>query len=457
MTLTPTPTLDLFRQLSATSKRSEKEQALFAAFMEGERAFFTLARLAYDPLISFGVKKVALIEEDDGDPGTLTFDEFLALAHKLRRRELTGHAARDAILDAASRCHAPTWNEVYRRVLLRDLDIGVTESTVNKVLNKLVAAEPEARDHLIPVFGAQLAHDGNKPEHQKKIKGEKYLDVKFDGVRLFTFLDKEAGTITQYSREGQVLENFTAIRDSLRDLLTALPGSVVLDGEVIGRNFQDLMTQVQRTKNVDTQHARLALFDVIPMGDFLAGECKKPQRERHAVLCQLETSGLRQSTNGLVFVVPKVLVDLDSEDGQAQLARFNKEALEAGYEGVMVKDPDAPYKGNRNASWLKIKPWIEASLTVVEVQEGKADGKYVGQMGGLLCRGEDDGKEIEVVVGSGFSDEQRKEFWERRDDLVGMIAEVRADALTLEKGSTVYSMRFPRWKGWRGRKPGEKL
>lgn len=452
-----TATLDLFRQLSATTKRSEKEQALFAAFMEGNREFFALARLAYDPLISFGVKKVAQIDEDDGEPGTLTFAEFVALAHRLRQRELTGHAARDAILDAAGRCHAPTWNEVYRRVLLRDLDIGVTESTVNKVLNKLVVAEPEARDYLIPVFGAQLAHDGNKPEHQKKIKGEKYLDVKFDGVRLFTFLDKETGTITQYSREGAVLENFTAIRDSLRDLLDKLPGSVVLDGEVIGRNFQDLMTQVQRTKNVDTQHARLALFDIIPLGDFLAGECTKTQRQRHAILCELETSGLRQSTGGLVFVVPKVLVDLDTDEGQAQLAQFNKEALEAGYEGVMVKDPDAPYKGNRNASWLKIKPWIEVSLEIVEVQPGKADGKYEELMGGLLCRGVDDGKAIEVVVGSGFSDEQRREFWERRAELPGMIGEIRGDALTLEKGSTVYSIRFPRWKGFRGRKPGEKL
>lgn len=450
-------TLELFKKLASTTKRSEKEQALFAAFMEGERDFFLLARLAYDPLISFGVKKVAIIEEDDGTPGTFTFADFITLAYRLRQRELTGNAARDAIFAAANRCHVPTWNLVYRRVLLRDLDIGVTETTINKILKKIGNAEPDSADYLIPVFGAQLAHDGQKPEHQKKIRGTKYLDVKFDGVRLFTFLNKETGTITQYSREGQVLENFTAIRNSLRPLLAKIPGSLVLDGEVVGRSFQELMTQVQRINDVDDQHARLALFDIIPMSDFLAGECNIKQSKRHEALCEIETSGLRQETNGLVFVVPKVLVNLDTPEGQEQLAQFNREALEAGYEGVMVKDPDAIYKGNRNVSWLKIKPWIEVSLPVIEVQEGKADGKYAGTMGGILCRGTDDGKEIEVVVGSGFSDELRDEIWKNRVSVVGMIAEIRADALTMEKGGTVYSLRFPRWKGWRGRVPGEKL
>src|SRR5574343_662825 len=220
-------TLELIRKLGATTKRSEKEQLLFAAFMEGERKFFALARLTYDPLISFGVKKVAVITEEDDEPGTFSYEDFIALAHKLRKRELTGHAARDAINEAAMLCYIPTWNEVYRRVLLRDLNIGVSEKTVNKILKKIAHAEPEANDYIIPVFGAQLAHDGNKPEHQKKIKGWKYLDVKFDGVRLFTFLDKESNTITQYSREGQVLENFTSIRESLQELMDVLPGSVV--------------------------------------------------------------------------------------------------------------------------------------------------------------------------------------------------------------------------------------
>jgi hypothetical protein len=78
-------------------------------------------------------------------------------------------------------------------------------------------------------------------------------------------------------------------------------------------------------------------------------------------------------------------------------------------------------------------------------------------LGAFVMKGEDDGKEIETNVGGGFSDEERARFWADRHNMLGMIGEVRADALTLESGATVYSLRFPRWKGLRGTVPGEKL
>jgi len=38
-----------------------------------------------------------------------------------------------------------------------------------------------------------------------------------------------------------------------------------------------------------------------------------------------------------------------------------------------------------------------------------------------------------------------------------MLGEVRADALTKSDSNEFYSMRFPRFKIWRGTAPGEKL
>jgi len=67
-----------------------------------------------------------------------------------------------------------------------------------------------------------------------------------------------------------------------------------------------------------------------------------------------------------------------------------------------------------------------------------------------------DGKNIVVNCGSGFSDNMRECFWEARDDLIGNIVEVRADAITQNQDST-YSLRFPRFKGFRGFEIGEKL
>jgi DNA ligase-1 len=155
-------------------------------------------------------------------------------------------------------------------------------------------------------------------------------------------------------------------------------------------------------------------------------------------------------------VIPKLSVDLDTPEGQKAFAEFNTETVKAGYEGIMVKDPESPYETKRTASWLKIKPFIEVSLTVVGFEEGT--GKNVGMLGAVIFEGEDDGRFIHVNVGGGFSDEERDEIWVNRDKYMGFIGEVRADVLTQDRNSTdVWSLRFPRFKGWRGTKPGEKL
>jgi DNA ligase-1 len=120
----------------------------------------------------------------------------------------------------------------------------------------------------------------------------------------------------------------------------------------------------------------------------------------------------------------------------------------------MIKDPDAKYECKRSTSWLKQKPFIEVSLEVVDVEEGT--GRNVGRLGALVCSGRDDGKEISVNVGSGFSDDNRIEFYNVRDTLPGQIVEVRADAITQNQDGS-YSLRFPRFLRFRGFKKGEKI
>ena len=77
-------------------------------------------------------------------------------------------------------------------------------------------------------------------------------------------------------------------------------------------------------------------------------------------------------------------------------------------------------------------------------------------MGAFVCSGVDDGKEIIVNVGSGFSDDNRTEFWNNRDSIIGQIVEVRADAVTQNQDGT-YSLRFPRFLQFRGFAVGEKI
>lgn len=444
---------DVIAKLEATTKRTEKEAIVRAAWQAGCKEFFIGARMAYDALMTYGVKKVPLIEgEDDANfESTFTWEKFLSIAAKLERRELTGNTARDVLRAAADVASVRDWNFWYRRILLKDLKCGITETTINKILEKEGA---EAKKFTIPVFSCQLAKNGE--DHPRKIAGTKLLDVKLDGVRIITILDVERGTVTQYSRDGRSNDRFTSITTALTRLLPKLKQSIVLDGEMISRNFQELMKQVNRKKDVDTSDAKLALFDVLPLADFLAGESKMTQTDRHELLVGMIPM-IEEATAGKAYVIPKMTVNLDTPEGQTQLKEFNRETIEAGYEGIMIKDPDATYKTKRTDAWLKIKPWITVDLEVVAVEPGKPESKFANTMGGLLCRGVDQGKEIEVTVGGGYSEELRDQIWAQRDLMIGQVVEIKGDALTKSQDGQTWSLRFPVFVQFRGFAPHEKI
>jgi DNA ligase-1 len=194
------------------------------------------------------------------------------------------------------------------------------------------------------------------------------------------------------------------------------------------------------------------LFDTIPLGCFKAGVWDKPQSFRSAITKHWveEHKDVLKHVQALDWET----VDLDTDEGQTRFTELNKAAVEGGYEGVMIKDVDAPYECKRTHAWLKAKPFIEVTLEVKDVEEGT--GRNEGRLGALVCAGEDDGRMVQVNCGSGFSDSDRDSFWDSRSSLVGQLVEVRADAITQNQDGT-YSLRFPRFKTFRGFEVGEKL
>ena len=435
----------------ATNSRLDKEAVIQAAWDQGITEFFVGASQALDTLTTFGVQRVPLIE-DDSVVGTFVWSDFAALAHKLSTRALTGHAARDALIAAAEQATAHEWNLWYRRLLLKDLKCGTSESTINKVLSKNGAA---ARAYMVPVFSCQLAKSAD--DHPRKMRGPKLVDRKFDGVRLLTVLDKQAQTVTQFTRNGILNINFGHICNMLRGLLPLLTESVVLDGEMISANFQALMTQVNRKSEVDTSDSKLMLFDIIPLKNFREGEYKVSQTDRHTALCEL-IPHLASLTNGTVEVEPKLSINLDTEQGQQALVEFNRAALDAQLEGIMIKDPQASYKTKRSDAWLKQKPFISVDLTAVAVKPGKPETEWAHTMGAVIFEGEDQGRKISVSVGSGYSEDLRDQIWANRDLIIGWIGEIHGDCLTKDRSDDdVWSVRFPAFNRWRGQTPGDKI
>jgi len=208
-------------------------------------------------LLRLGVKQVP--ERSDVLSGQgLDWKVFVELAEKLQNRELTGHAARDAIELAMSVATTWQWNDWYRRILIKDLRCGVSEKTVNKVVPGTV-----------PVFTCSLAHDSAK--HEKKMTGKKQIEIKLDGVRVITII--QGNKVEMFSRNGKQFHNFGHIIEELEAVIKdyPVPYPLVLDGEVMSSDFQDLMKQVHRKDGKQSTDAVLHLFDTIPLDCFKAG------------------------------------------------------------------------------------------------------------------------------------------------------------------------------------------
>ena len=431
----------VIQRLAADNSRLAKEEILKQAAEEGLTEFFDGVRMALDNLYTFGIKQVPEKIEDGGQG--LSWPNFLQLAEALYRRELTGHAARDAIELAMGVATRDQWNYFFKLILQKDLRCGVSEKTVNKVLKKFKDIAS------VPVFECMLAHDG--ANHESKITGKKLVEPKLDGVRCLTVIDYENQTVTQYTRNGKVLENFTHITDYLSQYINEFGRSMILDGEVVSHTFQDLMKQVHRKDNVQAGDARLVLFDCLPLVEFKQGISVMGLRRRREFLKNWQNIF---ADSGFIEIVSQREFDLDVLTDEIEFKDYNQEMVEAGYEGIMIKDPNSKYECKRSTAWLKQKPFIEVSLTVTGYEEGT--GRNQSRLGALICEGEDDGKTICVNCGSGFSDDDRTELWTGRDSLVGQVVEVRADAVTQNQDGT-YSLRFPRFKTFRGFKKGEKI
>ena len=433
---------EIIARLEADNSRLAKEQVILEAMEEGLDEFFEGVRMALDPLVTFGVKAVP--ERSDVLTGQgLDWTTFKVLANQLINRELTGHAARDAIELAMGVATTEQWNGFYRRILIKDLRCGMSEKTVNKVAK-------DFPQYAVPIFGCQLAHDG--ANHPKKMTGVKQIEVKLDGVRVLAVC--KGGKVELFSRNGKQFHNFPHIIAEIENVLSCTPApyDCVLDGEVMSADFQDLMKQLQRKDGKKATDAVLHLFDFIPLENFLAGSWDKDQttRSNYVKYWVLENNDILEH----VVACEWEDVDLDTPEGEQRFKDINAAAVEGGYEGVMIKDVTAPYECKRSHAWLKAKPFIEVTLEVVGVEEGT--GRNEGKLGAVVCSGEDDGKNIRVNVGSGFTDDNRSVFWSGRDALIGQLVEVRADAVTQNQDGT-YSLRFPRFKTFRGFEPGEKI
>ena len=435
---------EIIKLIESSNSRLFKESIILEQMKKGNDIFFKGLSFAYNKLLTFGVKQLPVAEKNGQG---LDWIEFSKICEKLIRRELTGYAARDQIIILKDKSYKDEWNFFYRRILQKDMRCGLSERTVNNVAKK-----NNYEQYVIPVFSCQLAQDCEL--HKKKLNGKKSLEVKLDGVRAVTVI-YPSGKIDMFSRNGKELNNFNHIKDEISKTfnISSIKEALVLDGEIVSDDFQTLMKQIHRKKSSQNKDAKLFLFDLLPLEYFKKGLYEKSYISRIEELKKIHERFFVQSQ--IINIIDSVNVDLDTEKGEIEFKNFNKNSIINGYEGIMIKDPESFYECKRSTTWLKSKPFIEISLEVKDYEEGT--GRNKGKLGAIIAEGIDGDKNFKTNVGSGFTDLQRKEFWEDKDKLIGQIIEIRADSISKSQDGENWSLRFPRFKSFRGFDKKEKL
>jgi len=369
---------------------------------------------ALDPFVVFGVKKFEKGEPCEHEQGFLfNWEHVKLLLNNLQSRRLTGNAALVQIKNVFMSLDIQQ-QEILEKILKKDLRCGVGFKTVNAVFPKLIRE-----------FEVQLA----QPSKAGKIEFPCLVEPKLDGVRCLAFVVN--GKVLYYSRNGKQFDNFDVFSDDL--VLLAGGKSYVFDGEVIGasleESFKGVTEQMRRKKNVEAGKLKYHLFDILTYDEFLKQGCALKQSDRTNLLLGLFKEYLDSEAAKFTIrcVVGTVAIS------EKSMMRFYDKCVASGYEGVIVKNPEAKYLYKRDACWTKIKPVEPKDLEVVGIKPGT--GKYKGLLGALIV----DHEGVNVHVGSGFSDKQRKEYNTKK--MVGRIVEVHYDCVTPDG-----SLRFPRFE-----------
>jgi DNA ligase-1 len=300
--------------------------------------------------------------------------------------------------------------EDVRRRLERAYDL---RSDLGAVAAELARGGMEAVDRMGILLGTPvrpMAAERLKtlPEVMEKMGGRVAMEYKYDGLRIQAHVPRD-GKVSLFSRR---LENLThQFPDVVRAVQEHLPGrDCIVEGEAVAldeegrlRPFQDISRRRGRKTDLDRVSEEipitLFLFDLIA----LDGEptMALPYAERRARLAALapEQGRVRMSTMQ------------EATDAEGMEAFFDQ-AVADGAEGIMCKDPAAPYKaGSRGFAWIKFKTdYTEAlvdTMDLVCIGAFHGRGRRAGWYGALLMAAYDPATQTWPSVcklGTGFDD-----------------------------------------------------
>lgn len=411
---------DFVEQSNATNSNTDKLDVLktYTGYDSVKKALV----YTYDTYKQYGVTSKNC--KKHSDLIKYGYTDLFKLLDDLDQRYLTGHEAISYVngfVDANRNYEELIWN-----IIDRNLKTRSTTSMINKVV-----------PGLIPTFDVALANAYND-QTAKKVDWNDgwFVSRKLDGVRCLTVID-ENGEVKFFSRAGKPFLTLDALKPSIQKLglhNTVLDGEICMTDENGDEDFQGIIKEIKR-KDHTIKNPHYFVFDMLTLKDFenKTSETKLGQR--------IFISELTIKNDKYI----SVLEQLPCND--RVLEEMMEVSKNGGWEGLMLRK-NTTYQGKRSNDILKVKKFHDAEYVVVDLENAVnrviVEGKEVDEL--MLKNVVIEHKGNRVQVGSGFSHEQKRYYYENPDQILGKTITVQYFETTKnDKGEE--SLRFPVMKG----------
>ena len=412
---------DFVTEITASNSKKYKQEILQK--YKDDSIVHRYLKIAFNPYATYGIstKKLHKVVPATSIAGIHSvFELFTYLVqHNTGTDQIVG-LCQDFLAEVAA-CDIES-ADLLEKLICKDLSIGVDAKTINSVI-----------PGLIPQFSCMLAERYfDRPQY---VEGKEFaITTKLDGFRLVVVKGQD-GNIKCYSRVGQLLEGLIEIEEEIRN---QLPCNIALDGELTISNYFDMPSKAAYkaaskiiTLKDDTPKTGLTyrVFDCMTADEFKMQQCDKTYVERRMML---------ESFPAMAHV--EVLPVLYQGSDTSKITEWLNKITAEGGEGCMVNLTQAKYQWRRSRDLLKVKKFQSLDLLVVGYEEGS--GRLAGMLGAIHVRYK--GGNI-VKVGSGFSDEERKLYFEHPELIMSRIVEIKYFEELKSSRDNTFSLRFPTW------------
>lgn len=353
------------------------------------------------------------------------YSDLFSLLDDLNDRHITGNSAISCVNGFIAK--NLEFSDVIYSILDRNLKTRATTTLINSVL-----------PNTVPTFDVALAlpYD-DKTKKKVKLEDHWYMSRKLDGVRCLTIIDENGG-IKFFSRGGNEFLTLDTLKKDIEKLKlvdTVLDGEVCLMNESGQEDFQGIIKEIGR-KNHTIKNPKYLVFDCLTLQEFNEQTSSNDRKFRDRItIAALLFSGIELKHTS---ILKQTLIESE-EHLQAEITNSTAQ----GWEGLMLRK-DTPYIGKRSDEILKVKKFWDAEYVVEGIENSIhrviEDGREIEEemLGNIFITH----KGNQVRVGSGFSIEQRRNFYKNPDQIIGKTITVQYFEETTDQHGQ-HSLRFP--------------